>query len=395
MAIAGLRNIAYFEIMSVRPEDFPSPGKYIRALLEERGWNQRTLARVLGMDPVAMNRIATDRKQIDAFTALMLGEAFEVEPSSFLDVKNKYDLVIARASTTPDRSRAIRAALYGSLPIPEMIRRGWLDVGDFEEPEKVEAALARFFGVESVDKIPLLPHAAKKTEENADASPAQLAWLCRVRAVASTLQVPRYSPAAVRAAVEKLEGLLGSVEGVTSVGPILAECGIRFVIVESLSTAKIDGVCTWLNDMSPVIGMTLRHDRIDNFWFVLRHEIEHVIHGHGRRQARIDVDLDGTLGVSEEERIATDAASDFCVPRESMDTFYLKKKPFYMKQDILGFAASHRRHPGLVVGQLQHRVGRFDRFRDYLHKVRDLVIRAAAVDGWGYVYPVAESARTE
>ncbi len=28
--------------------------------------------------------------------------------------------------------------------------------------------------------------------------------------------------------------------------------------------------------------MSLRFDRIDNFWFVLRHELEHVIQGHGR-----------------------------------------------------------------------------------------------------------------
>jgi HTH-type transcriptional regulator/antitoxin HigA len=37
-------------------------------------------------------------------------------------------------------------------------------------------------------------------------------------------------------------------------------------------------MCLWLNDgTSPVIGMSLRFDRIDNFWFVLRHELEHVI----------------------------------------------------------------------------------------------------------------------
>lgn len=381
--------------MAIDPERFPTPGKYIRALLEERGWDQRTLARVLGLGYGTTNRLVTDKKPIDAFSAIVLGEAFDVEPGIFFDLKKKYDLAVAWASTVPDRGRAIRAALYGSLPVAEMIYRGWLDADDFDDPEKVEGALARFFGVESVDRIPVLPHAARRPEQAAEVTPAQLAWLYRVRAVAAMLQVPRYSPAAVRAAVEKLEGLLGSVDGVAKVGPILAECGIRFVIVESLTTAKIDGVCTWLNDMAPVIGMTLRHDRIDNFWFVLRHEIEHVINGHGRRQARVDVELDGTPGVSEEERIANAAASDFCVPRESMDSFYMKKKPFYMKQDVLGFAASQKRHPGLVVGQLQHRVGRFDRFREYLQNVRGLVIRDSAVDGWGHVYPVAESARAE
>jgi HTH-type transcriptional regulator/antitoxin HigA len=384
--------------MPIRPEDFPTPGKYVRALLEERNWSQQTLARVLGIDYTAMNRIVTDRKPIDAFTALMLGEAFHVDASIFLNVKMKFELAVARASAVPDPKRSVRAALYGSLPVAEMVRRGWLvDISDFEEADKVEAALARFFGVESVDKIPSLPHAAKKTDESAEATPAQIAWLYRVKAIAASLQVPRYSPSAVRAAIQKLEAEMLSVEGVQKVAGILAESGIRFVIVESLSTAKIDGVCTWLNDMAPVIGMTLRHDRVDNFWFVLRHEIEHVLNGHGRRQPRVDVELDGPaeLNVPEEERIANVAASDFCVPRESMDLFYLKKAPIFMKQDILGFAMSQRRHPGIVVGQLQHRVGRFDRFRTYLHRVRDLVIRSTSVDGWGHVHPVTELTRAQ
>jgi HTH-type transcriptional regulator/antitoxin HigA len=148
--------------------------------------------------------------------------------------------------------------------------------------------------------------------------------------------------------------------------------------------------------MAPVIGMTLRHDRIDNFWFVLRHEIEHVLNGHGRKQPRVDVELDNAeeIGTSEEERIANAAAADFCVPKDAMENFYKKKQPFFMKQDVLGFAAAQQRHPGLVVGQLQYRGGRFDRFREYLHKVRDHVIRAGTVDGWNYVFPVADSART-
>ena len=49
---------------------------------------------------------------------------------------------------------------------------------------------------------------------------------------------------------------------------ILAEAGIRFTIVESLSTAKIDGACLWLDDQAPVIATSFRYDRIDNFWFV-------------------------------------------------------------------------------------------------------------------------------
>jgi HTH-type transcriptional regulator/antitoxin HigA len=284
-----------------------------------------------------------------------------------------------------------------------MIKRGWLDVRDFKDIEKVESEVARFFGVESVEKIPSLirpaasPHAAKKTETDSPATTTQIAWLLRVRAIAATVEVPRYSPAAVREALPRIEALLKKPQDVSRVGAILSEAGVRLVFVESLSTAKIDGVCTWLNDFAPVIGMTLRHDRIDNFYFVLRHEIEHVLKGHGRRQPPvIDVELGATRSsISDEEAIADLAAADFCVPAEQMDKFISKKSPYFMEKDVLGFAATVGRHPGLVVGQLQHKIGRFDRFRSHLVKVREFALAGAVADGWGNVGTVGiELART-
>jgi len=94
--------------------------------------------------------------------------------------------------------------------------------------------------------------------------------------------------------------------------------------VGSLPHAKIDGVCFWLDDSSPVIGLSMRHDRIDNFWFVLRHELEHVIQGHGKGDAPIVVDsnLEGERAgvgpdVAKDERIANAAAAEFCVPQKT------------------------------------------------------------------------------
>jgi HTH-type transcriptional regulator/antitoxin HigA len=171
---------------------------------------------------------------------------------------------------------------------------------------------------------------------------------------------------------------------------ILAEAGIRFVIVQSLDSAKIDGVCFWLDDKSPVIGMTLRFDRIDNFWFVLRHEMQHVIERHGLTAPIIDAELEGNKAgtgddVPEQERVANEAAAEFCVPDAQMKAFIVRKAPFYSERDLLGFARTVGVHPGLVAGQLQRRTGRYDRFRNHLVKVRSLVAPSAMVDGWGDV----------
>jgi HTH-type transcriptional regulator/antitoxin HigA len=174
---------------------------------------------------------------------------------------------------------------------------------------------------------------------------------------------------------------------------ILTESGIRFVIVESLTNAKIDGACLWLDDASPVIGMSMRFDRVDNFWFVLSHELAHVLEGHGKAAVMLDTELEGDragtgLEIPEEERVANRAASEFCVPQDKLDRFIARKAPFFAERDLIGFARTAGVHPGLVAGQLQRHVGRYDLFRKHLVKIRDKVTPGAMVDGWGDVAPV-------
>jgi HTH-type transcriptional regulator / antitoxin HigA len=152
---------------------------------------------------------------------------------------------------------------------------------------------------------------------------------------------------------------------------------------------KIDGVCSWLDRQSPVIGMSLRFDRIDNFWFVLRHECSHVLHNHGQDAAIIDTDLEKQENdQNEEEKTANVEAADFCVPQNKMNSFYLRKKPLFLERDVLAFAQIMHIHPGIVVGQLQKMAKRYDLLRRHLVSVRKYVTGSALVDGWGDIAPV-------
>lgn len=379
--------------MSENMDDYKTPGQLIAALLAARGWSQRVLAIVLGVDETGVNKVVADKRPVTAEMAITLEEVFGVPADKFLELQRSFDLAKARLVARPDPKRATRASLFGGLPIAEMIRRGWLAVDDVRNVAAVESELTKFFGAESVDEIEILPHAAKKTAVAESTTPIQLAWLYRVRQIASEMIVAQYSPFSIQRAVASLKPLTSAAEEVRKVPRILAEAGIRFVLVESLPNAKIDGVCFWLSDNAPVIGMTMRHDRIDNFWFVLRHELEHAIHGHGRSAVSIDVDMEAETinadpSIAEEERIANTAAAEFCVPSKTMDSFIARKHPFFAERDILGLAATLKVHPGLVAGQLQRRTQRYDRFRNHLAKVRSLIAPSAVVDGWGDVAPV-------
>jgi HTH-type transcriptional regulator / antitoxin HigA len=375
------------------PPQYRTPAQLIESHLQARGWTQRVLAKILDLPETTVSNIMNGKKPITTGVALHLHAVLGIDVEELLRLQTAYELAKAQLEFRIDPSLSTRIAVFGDLPVTDMIQRGWLKgVTDIRHPH-LEVALCDFFGVDSVDQIEILPHSAKKTNVNANVTPAQLAWLYRVRQLAVALPAARFSQAALLNAIAKLRTLLISPDAARKVPKIMMECGVRYVIVESLPSAKIDGVCFWADDNSPVIGMSLRYDRIDNFWFVLRHEIEHVFRGHGKSAMVLDIELEkeraGTgQSVSEEERLANEAAANFCVPRPKLENFIARKSPMFSERDIRGFAATLQVHPGLIAGQLQHETGRYDLFRNHLVKIRSIVTPNAYVDGWGDVAPV-------
>jgi HTH-type transcriptional regulator/antitoxin HigA len=72
------------------------------------------------------------------------------------------------------------------------------------------------------------------------------------------------------------------------------------------------------------------------------------------------------------------------IPKERLDSFAARHRPFYSKIKILQFAQRMRIHPGIVNGQLQH-AGEipWQANREMLSKIRNLVSTTAITDGWG------------
>ncbi|MBS1983191.1 MAG: HigA family addiction module antidote protein [Bdellovibrionales bacterium] len=368
-----------------------TPFQLIDLHLQELGWTQRTLALILGVNEQAVSRIMSGVKAVDAELALTLNAALGVDPERLMELQKNYELAKAKIEVRIDPGISRRKAMFGGIPISDMVKRGWLSgIKDVRDPD-LEVALCRFFGVSSVDEITTPEHRAKKSESLAQASPAQLAWLYRVKQLADEMLVAKYSDASLKRAIQAMSSLRVSADAARKVPRVLTDAGVRFVIVEALPSTKIDGVCLWLDDKSPVVGLSTRFDRIDNFWFVLRHELEHVAQHHGRETAILDTEMEkdrsGAM-IADEERIADLAAAEFCVPQESLNSFIARKSPFFAERDILGFAKTLGVHPGLVAGQLQRKTGRYDLFRDHLVKIRAIVAQGSLVDGWGDVAPI-------
>ena len=74
-----------------------------------------------------------------------------------------------------------------------------------------------------------------------------------------------------------LTGLSCLAEGPRLACEALEEKGLAVIIEPRLDQTQLDGAALLRADGRPVIGLTLRHNRLDNFWFTLFHEIGHVL----------------------------------------------------------------------------------------------------------------------
>ncbi|HEX7477597.1 MAG TPA: HigA family addiction module antitoxin [Polyangiales bacterium] len=366
--------------MSARiPAEVFPPGEFIKDELEARGWTQVDLAEVLGRPAKLVSELLAAKRQITPQTATGLAEAFGTEPQFWMNLESAYQL---SKTNQQDNLVARRSRLYAKVPVKELVRRGWIESTD--SVDVLESRVLKFLEIKSIDEEPAsVAYAAKATP--GERPLAQVLWQLRCKQIARRQLVTKYSEGRLRSAVDHFRKLLIDPADIGSVARVLQECGVRLVVVEALPGSKIDGACFWLDDDSPVVALSNLHDRIDNFWFVLRHEIEHVLRRDG---AVVDTDLGSNdPNASEQERIANSAAGDFCVPKEKLDNWILRKGRFLSEADLLGFASVNRVHPGIVAGQLCKRTGNHKRFSKHRVKVRQVLIATAPVDGWGEIYP--------
>jgi HTH-type transcriptional regulator/antitoxin HigA len=367
----------------INPEAF-TPGEYIREELGERGWTQMDLAEILGRPPQVVNEIVAGKRSITPETARGLGDAFGTSAQLWMNLEASYQL--SRVSTKDDMVSR-RALLYGLAPIKEMQRRGWIETTS--NAEILETQVLGFFEISALDQPIRFHHAARKSTDGS-LTPAQLAWLYRARYLARALKVEsKFSAASLNSALAQLSKLKRDPEEARHIPRVLSAAGIRFLIVEPLPHTKIDGVCFWLDEDSPVIALSVRYDRIDWFWHTLMHEMAHVKNKDGMESPTLDTELVGVDAQpfedkSDAEKAADVFAANFLVSQSKLDRFIARVHPLYSKVKISAFANSNEVHPGIVVGQLQYRKKiAYAHSRDLLVKVRNIIISCALTDGWG------------
>ncbi|MGC9396857.1 MAG: HigA family addiction module antitoxin [Anaerolineae bacterium] len=344
------------------PARAPSPGRIIRRELEARGWTQKDLATIMDRPEQSISQIVKARKKITSETALQLAAAFGTSADFWLNLESSYQIYQARKTHNASKIER-RSRLYSLAPVTELLRRGWIAAGD--SLDDLETAVCQFLGIEDPTQTPHLAvnfhHSDSYTPELA----AQIAWVKRVEQLAEMQVVEDFDRSRLEEALPELLAFAANVEDLQKIPDFLKRLGVHFLIVPHLPNTYLDGATFMLGD-HPVVALTLRHNRIDNFWFILMHELAHIISGH----TGIYLDNLEKEAVDSDEIEANRLAQAWLVDTTMLKRFVAENAPRFSREKIVAFAETQNRHPGIVVGQLHYaKAVPYRNFRPFLVKV--------------------------
>ncbi|HDS5366312.1 ImmA/IrrE family metallo-endopeptidase [Klebsiella variicola subsp. variicola] len=154
---------------------------------------------------------------------------------------------------------------------------------------------------------------------------------------------------------------------------LLLSLGIILIYQEAIPSAKVDGV-VYVNEYgNPVIALSLRYSRLDNYWFTLLHELSHVVLHYEQLEAPIIEDLDindpDNLVESQADRLALDSL----IPRNLWRGCVVKES--LKDDDLFAFAKEIGIHPAIIAGRVRNERKAYKHFSKIINAVnfRELV----------------------
>jgi len=249
---------------------------------------------------------------------------------------------------------------YSKFPLQEMLERGYFAgfTGDLKRAKEYAEDLVRKFmrgmGGDSASltllRAPLHQNGSRLMDDY-----ALLAW--RI-AVLSKARRQRPSNGYVEGTItadwlRDLAKLSKFEQGPRLAQEFLADSGIVLVIEEHFKKTYLDGAAM-LDDELPIVALTLRHDRLDNFWFALMHELVHVQKHLKKSTSHLFIadNLDDKTRSSLEEREADDGAREALIPLAEWNNSAVKVMP--TAENVIALANKLRIHPAIVAGRVRY-----------------------------------------
>lgn len=322
------------------PIDLPDPVEAIKFRMEQQGLSQKDMVAYLGSQsrvsevlnrkrPLSLSMIRALHEGLGIPAEVLLQEPGQGAPEPRYDPRD--------------------------YPFNEMYRRCYFASfpGTAQEARaRAETLLAEFFSI--FEGQMLRPVYCRRTGREPDVD-ALVAWQAQALRLAKQDVLPEYVPAAVNeAALRTLVQQSYFSSGPRNARELLHRWGIHFIILRHFDKTYLDGAAFMAPWGHPVVGLTLRHDRLDNFWFTLLHELAHVRLHLDRdvaffdetQQAQVDPD-----NVCEQE--AHTFAQDALIPADVWQRAAPLLLPDPSERAVLEVAEELRISPAVVAGRIR------------------------------------------
>jgi len=332
------------------------PNILIRARIA-KGLSQRHLAKILGVKEQQIQRYESER-----YSSASLRKLIQVSNALEININEVAEFKTSSAKRKHISSEDIQ---WDMFPVKEMYRRNWFEgfSGSLSAAMANEEELVEKF---VLDAIPKLTTVFSRTRVRANShlnNYALLAWQCRVSTLAQMTPLEgTYSENLIdKDWLFRLAQLSSLKEGPRRAKEYLEQAGIPLVVEPHLSHTYLDGAAILLPDGRPLVALTLRYDRLDNFWFVLFHELIHVMkHLHKGHLEEIFDDLDAEP--DELERETDQLAGAFLIADDVWETAL----PRYIRSvdSINEFAKALKINPAIVAGRIRQEADNYTIFTE-------------------------------
>ena len=341
------------ELLAKLVEDFeksrfkfrkPSPVEAILFRMEEQGLRQKDMAEMLG----GKNRASEVLSGKRSLTLTMIRALYE-------KLAIPLELLIREPAVEYGPGDNVDAS---DVPTDLLVKRGWIERG-----ASVTEMLNRFLapaGSPILLRNTLMFGATTRTNRT-----NVWLWLAHVREIADSrayLQ-GKYNKDALNLDVIKYVARLSWMDkGPRLAKDFLEERGIAIVIEPHLPKTFLDGAAMIGRSGAPVIGLTLRENRLDNFWFTLLHELIHAWKhlDPEKHRAIANENIEKAINTEAIELEANDLAREALIPPAIWRRSSARLQP--SRQSIEALARELQIHPAIVAGRIRYERKNFSQF---------------------------------
>lgn len=254
---------------------------------------------------------------------------------------------------------------YKEFPFSEMFNKDYFNSfnGTLQQAkEHAEELLISLFA--PFGETPPVPIYRRNNAKAVDSN-ALLAWQAKVLDIALGDSLPPFSRAELtKEFIQEIVKLSYFSTGPQLAQELLNKKGIHFIILPHLKKSYLDGACFYAPDSRPVIALTLRYDRLDNFWFTLLHELAHIyLHLEDEKTAFFDdTNRPHTEDESPQEKEANDFTRDALIAPEE----WQKAAPTLLRtkrhHQLTSFADQQSISAAIVAGRVRWEKKKYQAF---------------------------------